>query len=78
MAHRLSLLEPSDPYRVEMTEKLLHKLAHLGVIDRKVTLSQCKKVTVSAFCRYSHFSLEATLKACSPGVGGDWPCYLYG
>jgi U3 small nucleolar ribonucleoprotein protein IMP3 len=51
IAHKLTLLDPKDPYRDEMTEKLLDKLYRMGIITAKKTLSQCEKVTVSSFCR---------------------------
>lgn len=51
LANRIALLEPQDPFRAKMTERLLEKLYAMGVITAKSALSACEKVTVSAFCR---------------------------
>lgn len=56
LAHRLSNLEPTDPFRVDMEKKLLEKLHDLGLIKQSRTqgagLSSVEKeVTVSSFAR---------------------------
>ncbi|ORX40412.1 putative IMP3-component of the U3 small nucleolar ribonucleo protein [Piromyces finnis] len=51
LCNKLSLLDPRDPYRNQMSESLLDKLYNMGIIGTKRTLSQANKVTVSAFCR---------------------------
>ncbi|KAJ3207374.1 Small subunit (SSU) processome component [Dinochytrium kinnereticum] len=51
IANKLSLLDPKDPYRSSKTDALLEKLYNMGLITAKKTLSQCDKLTVSAFCR---------------------------
>jgi len=51
LCNKLSLLDPRDPYRNQMSENLLDKLYNMGIIGTKRTLSQANKVTVSAFCR---------------------------
>lgn len=48
---KLAHLNPRDPYRTKMTDALLEKLYSLGLITAKKSLSQCDKITVSAFCR---------------------------
>lgn len=51
LAHRLSLLQPDDPFRVEMEAQLLNKLHATGVINQKHALSAVEAISVSAFCR---------------------------
>lgn len=51
IANKLSLLDPKDPFRDRKTDELLDKLYRMGIITAKKSLSQCEKVTVSAFCR---------------------------
>ncbi|KAG8460113.1 hypothetical protein KFE25_014258 [Diacronema lutheri] len=46
----LKELEPSDPFRLETTERLLAKLYDMGVIHVK-KLSSCDKLAASSFCR---------------------------
>jgi U3 small nucleolar ribonucleoprotein protein IMP3 len=40
-----------DPFRVDMTEKLLDKLYNMGFIPTKKNLTQCEKLAASAICR---------------------------
>lgn len=47
----LKQVDPKDPFRVEMTDRLLEKLYNIGVIPTKKSLSLCDKLTVSSFCR---------------------------
>ncbi|KAJ3414496.1 Small subunit (SSU) processome component [Chytridiales sp. JEL 0842] len=51
IANKLSLLDPRDTYRTEKTDAMLDKLYNMGLITAKKSLSQCDKITVSAFCR---------------------------
>ncbi|KAI9328034.1 hypothetical protein DFJ73DRAFT_631916, partial [Zopfochytrium polystomum] len=51
IASKLSLLDPKDSFREEKTKQLLEKLFQMGLITAERTLSQCEKITVSAFCR---------------------------
>ncbi|KAJ3339277.1 Small subunit (SSU) processome component [Kappamyces sp. JEL0680] len=51
IANRLSLLDPRDPFRDSKSDVLLDKLYRMGILSTKKSLSQCEKVTVSAFCR---------------------------
>ena len=52
LAHRLSLLDPNDPYRIAHEKKLLDKLYNIGVINSKMKVSDIQtKLSVSAFCR---------------------------
>lgn len=47
----LKQVDPKDPFRVEMTDRLLEKLYNIGVIPTKKSLALCDKLTVSSFCR---------------------------
>lgn len=60
LAHELKDLEPSDPFRITMTEKLLDKLYAMGLISTKKSLEVCERIAVSAFCRYA------------PRLAGSW------
>lgn len=52
MAHRLSLLDPSDPFRKKQSELLLDKAFSLGLLPSAQKLSDIEnKLTVSSFCR---------------------------
>ncbi|CAM9802760.1 unnamed protein product [Chrysoparadoxa australica] len=51
LSARLKTLSPSDPLRIKMTEQLLGKLHHLGLIDSQSSLVKAEKITASAFCR---------------------------
>ncbi|KAL2911153.1 U3 small nucleolar ribonucleoprotein imp3 [Polyrhizophydium stewartii] len=51
IANRLSMLDPKDPFRDKTTDALLDKLYRMGLITAAKSLSQCEKMTVSAFCR---------------------------
>jgi U3 small nucleolar ribonucleoprotein protein IMP3 len=51
LGNKISLLDPKDPFREEMTDRLLEKLFNLGLIYQKVSLSQVQKITVSCICR---------------------------
>ena len=44
-------LDPSDEFRIKMTEQLLAKLFAMGVINTKKSLAKTETVGVSAFCR---------------------------
>lgn len=47
----LKQVDLKDPFRVEMTDRLLEKLYNIGVIPTKKSLALCDKLTVSSFCR---------------------------
>lgn len=56
LAHLLSNLDPSDPYRVEMETTMLEKLHQIGILKQNrqqgAGLSTVENdITVSAFCR---------------------------
>src|SRR3990167_249389 len=51
LSHRLLQLQPTDTYRIEITEKLLDKLYNMGVLPLKKSLSQTQNIAASAFCR---------------------------
>ncbi|GAU11734.1 hypothetical protein TSUD_74850 [Trifolium subterraneum] len=44
-------MDPKDPYRVDMTDKLLEKLYNMGVIPTRQSIKECEKLTVSSLCR---------------------------
>jgi U3 small nucleolar ribonucleoprotein protein IMP3 len=50
LSERLAKLDPTDPFRVEMSRNLVAKLYNMGIISNK-SLQQCHLVNVSAFCR---------------------------
>eukprot|EP00940_MAST-03C_sp_MAST-3C-sp2_P000969 g969.t1 len=47
----LKTFRPEDPFRIDMSEKLIQKLFDLGVIPTKKSLALCERLAVSAFCR---------------------------
>ncbi|AET37828.1 snoRNA-binding rRNA-processing protein IMP3 Ecym_2071 [Eremothecium cymbalariae DBVPG len=52
IANRLSLLPPTDPFRVKHEQLLLEKLYQMGILTTKSKISNLEnKVTVSAVCR---------------------------
>ncbi|KAJ8323949.1 U3 small nucleolar ribonucleoprotein imp3 [Batrachochytrium dendrobatidis] len=51
LTNRLAMLDPKDPLRSKMTDAMLDKLYRMGLITAAKSLSQCEKITVSAFCR---------------------------
>jgi len=48
---RLRLLSPSDPDRIQTSAQVLDRLYQMGLITSDKTLSDCVKITASAFCR---------------------------
>lgn len=48
---RLTKMPPDDPIRRELTEQIVAKLYNMGVINSKIGLSACAKITASSFCR---------------------------
>ncbi|WJX41015.1 hypothetical protein P8452_28435 [Trifolium repens] len=44
-------MDPKDPFRVDMTDKLLEKLYNMGVIPTRQSITQCERLTVSSICR---------------------------
>lgn len=52
LAHHLSLLQPTDPFRIKHEQLLLDKLYNMGILATKSKISDLEnKVSVSAFCR---------------------------
>lgn len=52
LAHKLSLLPPTDAYRIKHEQLLLEKLYYMGILATKSKISDLEnKVTVSALCR---------------------------
>lgn len=52
LANKLSLLPPTDPFRVKHEQLLLEKLYAMGILATKSKISDLEnKVTVSAVCR---------------------------
>ncbi|KAH8147300.1 uncharacterized protein LAJ45_08778 [Morchella importuna] len=65
LAHRLALLEPSDPVRRKHEDLLLAKLHSMGILAQKTKMSDVEnKVTVSAFCRRRLPVVLTRLKMC--------------
>eukprot|EP00939_MAST-03C_sp_MAST-3C-sp1_P001921 g1921.t1 len=60
----LRTFRPEDPFRVEMTEKLLQKLFDMGVIPTKKSLALCERLAVSAFCRRRLPVIMVRMKFC--------------
>jgi U3 small nucleolar ribonucleoprotein protein IMP3 len=58
---KISNLHPKDPYRNKMSDALIDKLYQMGLISTK-SLSNCEKVTVSAFCRRRLSVLLSSIK----------------
>lgn len=44
-------LDPSDEFRIKMTEQLLSKLFAMGIINTKKSLAKTETASVSSFCR---------------------------
>lgn len=52
VAHKLSLLQPDDPFRIKHEQLLLEKLYNMGILATKSKISDLEnKVSVSAICR---------------------------
>ncbi|KAH3899081.1 U3 small nucleolar ribonucleoprotein protein IMP3 [Saccharomycodes ludwigii] len=52
LAHKLSLLPPTDPFRLKHEKLILDKLFNMGILTTKSKISDLEnKVSVSAFCR---------------------------
>lgn len=52
LAHRLALLDPTDPFRQRQETQLLEKAFSLGLVPSATKLSDIEnKISVSAFCR---------------------------
>eukprot|EP00697_Spironema_sp_BW2_P007709 gnl/Spiro4/22067_TR10855_c0_g1_i1.p1 gnl/Spiro4/22067_TR10855_c0_g1~~gnl/Spiro4/22067_TR10855_c0_g1_i1.p1 ORF type:complete len:183 (-),score=41.01 gnl/Spiro4/22067_TR10855_c0_g1_i1:61-609(-) len=47
----LTKTDPKDPYRQQVTDKLLEKLYLMGLVPTRKSLAVCDKVTASCFCR---------------------------
>jgi U3 small nucleolar ribonucleoprotein protein IMP3 len=51
LSAKLKTLKADDPFRVAMTDQLLTKLTHMGLIHQGSSLKQAVDVTASAICR---------------------------
>ncbi|KAI5950792.1 imp3 [Candida jiufengensis] len=52
LANKLSLLKPTDPFRIKHEQLLLEKLYNMGILATKSKISDLEnKITVSAICR---------------------------
>eukprot|EP01098_Paradermamoeba_levis_P000864 TRINITY_DN1099_c0_g1_i4.p1 TRINITY_DN1099_c0_g1~~TRINITY_DN1099_c0_g1_i4.p1 ORF type:complete len:184 (-),score=36.48 TRINITY_DN1099_c0_g1_i4:244-795(-) len=51
LVSELIKLPPNDEYRIKTTDQLLNKLFDMGLIKKKSSLSDCRKIGPSAFCR---------------------------
>lgn len=51
MANKLTEVDPSDPFRTEMSSQLLEKLYVMGLIPTKWDLNNVDKINASSFCR---------------------------
>eukprot|EP01129_Flabellula_baltica_P012482 TRINITY_DN5644_c0_g1_i2.p1 TRINITY_DN5644_c0_g1~~TRINITY_DN5644_c0_g1_i2.p1 ORF type:complete len:141 (+),score=23.30 TRINITY_DN5644_c0_g1_i2:56-478(+) len=51
LAHLLSKMDGSDPFRIKMTDQLLEKAYSMGIIPTQKNLQQIAKVSASSFCR---------------------------
>ncbi|KAI8052186.1 30S ribosomal protein S4 [Syncephalis plumigaleata] len=51
LANKIALLNPRDPYRKQMEERMLNKLYDMALISSKSAFSAVDRLTVSAFCR---------------------------
>jgi U3 small nucleolar ribonucleoprotein protein IMP3 len=71
LVHQLSLLDPSDPYRLLHEQRLLDKLYAVGVINSTSQVSEIEnKLSVSAFCRRRIAVVMARLKMCETVSAG--------
>ena len=69
--HRLSLLDPTDPYRLLHEQRLLDKLYAIGVINTASKTSEVEnKLSVSAFCRRRIAVVMARLRMCETVSAG--------
>jgi U3 small nucleolar ribonucleoprotein protein IMP3 len=65
LVHRLSLLDPTDPYRLLHEQRVLDKLHAIGVINSTSKVSEIEnKLSVSAFCRRRIAVVMARLHMC--------------
>ena len=51
LTQQLKTYNERDPFRIEMTDKLLKKLYDMGLIPTEKSLILCNRITVSSFCR---------------------------
>ena len=65
MAHKLSLLDPTDSFRISHEKQLLEKAFSIGLIPEATKLSEIEnKISVSAFCRRRLPIVMCRLKMC--------------
>ncbi|XP_050382600.1 uncharacterized protein LOC126799438 [Argentina anserina] len=62
IVNMLKQMNPKDPSRIELTDKLLDKLYNIGVIPTRQSLKECEKLSVSSFCRRRLSSVLTRLK----------------
>ena len=48
---QLKKLSTTDPYRIEQTQILLHKLYDMGIIPSTRSLELCEKISTASFCK---------------------------
>ncbi|KAH9676099.1 S4 RNA-binding domain-containing protein [Citrus sinensis] len=56
------IMDPRDPFRIEMTDMLLEKLYNMGVIPSRKSLALCDHLSVSSFCRRRLATILVRLK----------------
>jgi U3 small nucleolar ribonucleoprotein protein IMP3 len=64
LTHKIIQLDAADVYRIKVTQQLLDKLFNAGLIPTKRSLSLCKNITVSSFCRRRLSVILVRLKMC--------------
>mmetsp|Transcript_66682 Transcript_66682/g.178345 ORF Transcript_66682/g.178345 Transcript_66682/m.178345 type:complete len:184 (-) Transcript_66682:270-821(-) len=64
MTNKLRDLPQDDAIRIKMTDAVLTKLYNMGIIPTKKSLTQCEKLSVSAFCRRRLPVVLVRLKFC--------------
>ena len=71
LVHRLSLLDPADPFRLLYERRLLDKLYAIGVINSTTKVSDIEnRLSVSAFCRRRIAVVMARLRMCETVSAG--------
>ncbi|KAI9100053.1 hypothetical protein K1719_024271 [Acacia pycnantha] len=51
LVNMMKQMDPKDPFRIEMADRLLEKLYNIGVIPTRQSITLCERLTVSSFCR---------------------------
>ncbi|KAL2951902.1 hypothetical protein AAZX31_19G080000 [Glycine max] len=47
----LKQMDPKDPFRIDMIDKLLEKFYNMGVIPTRQSIMLCERLTISSFCK---------------------------